>query len=207
MPTPIGAGVTASTDFPTTLGAIQPSYGGGPGDAFLVSLDGLGRTATYATYLGGIGTDQGVCIDKNAAPDPTFKCEGDPATLLPNRQGIVYNEAQAGYLVGVLAAGITKSGFFYHFKDKGELAELFATTGYPSPIGIAIFPDLSEPTRYGVYAGQGSILVTPDSSGPVRAPRPWRDRRGGCDGSGIRFRARSRSGGHGRSAPAPGATV
>jgi len=56
-----------------------------------------------------IGTDQGVCIDKNAAPDPTFKCEGDAATLLPNRQGIVYNEAQAGYLAGVVAASITKT--------------------------------------------------------------------------------------------------
>jgi basic membrane protein A and related proteins len=56
-----------------------------------------------------IGTDQGVCIDKNAAPDPTFKCEGDPATLLPNRQGIVYNEAQAGYLAGVVAASISKT--------------------------------------------------------------------------------------------------
>lgn len=56
-----------------------------------------------------IGTDQGVCIDKNAAPDPKFKCEGDPATLLPNRQGIVYNEAQAGYLAGVVAASISKT--------------------------------------------------------------------------------------------------
>ena len=42
-------------------------------------------------------------------------------------------------------------------KDKAELAELFATIGYPSPIGIAIFPDLSEPTRYGVYAGQDGL--------------------------------------------------
>ena len=42
-------------------------------------------------------------------------------------------------------------------KDKGELVELFATTGYPAPIGIAIFPDLSDPTTYGVYAGQGGL--------------------------------------------------
>jgi endothelin-converting enzyme/putative endopeptidase len=42
-------------------------------------------------------------------------------------------------------------------KDKGGLVELFATTGYPSPVGVAIFPDLSEPTRYGVYAGQGGL--------------------------------------------------
>ena len=38
-----------------------------------------------------------------------------------------------------------------------ELAELFATIGYPSPIGMAIFPDLSDPTRYGVYAGQAGL--------------------------------------------------
>jgi len=42
-------------------------------------------------------------------------------------------------------------------KDKGGLVELFATTGYPSPIGVAIFPDLAEPTHYGVYAGQGGL--------------------------------------------------
>jgi endothelin-converting enzyme/putative endopeptidase len=42
-------------------------------------------------------------------------------------------------------------------KDKGELVELFATVGYPSPVGVSIFPDLSEPTRYGVYAGQGGL--------------------------------------------------
>jgi basic membrane protein A len=56
-----------------------------------------------------IGTDQGVCIDEKAAPDPKFGCKGDPATLLPNRQGIVYNEAQAGYLAGVVAASISKT--------------------------------------------------------------------------------------------------
>ena len=42
-------------------------------------------------------------------------------------------------------------------RDKGELVELFATIGYPSPVGVSIFPDLSEPTRYGVYAGQGGL--------------------------------------------------
>jgi basic membrane protein A len=57
-----------------------------------------------------IGTDQSVCIDEQGAPDPTFACKGDPATLLPNRQGIIYNEAQAGYLAGVVAASISKTG-------------------------------------------------------------------------------------------------
>ncbi len=42
-------------------------------------------------------------------------------------------------------------------RDSGELVELFATTGYPSPVDIAIFPDLAEPTRYAVYASQGGL--------------------------------------------------
>ena len=42
-------------------------------------------------------------------------------------------------------------------KDKGELVDLFATVGYPSPVGVGIFPDLPNPTRYAVYAGQGGL--------------------------------------------------
>jgi putative endopeptidase len=42
-------------------------------------------------------------------------------------------------------------------KDRGELIDLFATTGYESPVGVSIYPDLSEPTRYAVYAGQSGL--------------------------------------------------
>ncbi len=57
-----------------------------------------------------IGVDQGVCIDETGAPDPNFGCKGDAAKLLPNYQGLIYNEAQPGYLVGIVAASISKSG-------------------------------------------------------------------------------------------------
>ena len=45
-----------------------------------------------------------------AIPDPTFACAGDAATLLPNYQGIVFAEAQPGYLAGIVAASISESG-------------------------------------------------------------------------------------------------
>ena len=52
-----------------------------------------------------IGVDQGICIDENADPDPTFGCAGDAAALLPNYQGIVFAEKQAGiWLVSSLPA-------------------------------------------------------------------------------------------------------
>lgn len=57
-----------------------------------------------------IGVDQGICVDETGAPDPTFGCKGDAATLLPNYQGIVFAEEQAGYLAGIVAASISKTG-------------------------------------------------------------------------------------------------
>lgn len=57
-----------------------------------------------------IGVDQSICVDENGAPDATFTCAGDAATLLPNYQGIVFAEEQAGYLAGIVAGSISKTG-------------------------------------------------------------------------------------------------
>jgi putative endopeptidase len=42
-------------------------------------------------------------------------------------------------------------------KTKAEVAELFATRGYTSPVGIGITPDLDDPTRYVVTVGQAGL--------------------------------------------------
>jgi basic membrane protein A and related proteins len=57
-----------------------------------------------------IGVDQGICVDEQAVPDPTFTCAGDAAALLPNYQGIIFAEAQPGYLAGIVAGSLTESG-------------------------------------------------------------------------------------------------
>ena len=57
-----------------------------------------------------IGVDQGICVDAEGVGDPTFTCAGDAATLLPNYQGIVFAEEQAGYLAGIVAASISETG-------------------------------------------------------------------------------------------------
>jgi uncharacterized repeat protein (TIGR01451 family) len=54
------AGQTSSSDFPTTVGAIQFNYNGGPGDAFVTKVNPAvpGRNGiVYSTYFGGIGTE------------------------------------------------------------------------------------------------------------------------------------------------------
>jgi hypothetical protein len=63
-------GYTASTNFPTTPGAFQMSYGGGSGgsyDAFVTKLNPTGTALVYSTYLGGAGDDRGSGIAVDAA--------------------------------------------------------------------------------------------------------------------------------------------
>jgi basic membrane protein A len=76
---------------------------------FLIGTD-TAKAAKANPDIKFVGVDQGVCVDENGAPDATFACKGDAATLLPNYQGIVFAEAQPGYLAGIVAASISKSG-------------------------------------------------------------------------------------------------
>ncbi|PYX55174.1 MAG: hypothetical protein DMG76_18980, partial [Acidobacteria bacterium] len=44
------AGVTSSTNFPTTSGAFQPTYPGGPNDFFVSKVNATGSALVYSTY-------------------------------------------------------------------------------------------------------------------------------------------------------------
>jgi hypothetical protein len=54
-------GETASTNFPT-VNAIQPAFGGGAFDAFVLKLNAVGSSLIYSTFLGGSGSDSGRSI-------------------------------------------------------------------------------------------------------------------------------------------------
>src|SRR5207247_6974531 len=55
-------GGTQSTNFPTTPGAFQTTYGGGDFDAFVTKVNPTGSGLVYSTYLGGNGKDVGFGI-------------------------------------------------------------------------------------------------------------------------------------------------
>jgi Beta-propeller repeat len=53
-------GFTSSTDFPTTPGAFQRTFAGGPDDSFVAKLNHDGTGLIFSTYLGGTGDDLGI---------------------------------------------------------------------------------------------------------------------------------------------------
>jgi hypothetical protein len=64
------AGLTLSTNFPATTGALRVSladYNGSPffGDAFVTKLNSAGNGAVYSTYIGGLDSDiaKGIAVD------------------------------------------------------------------------------------------------------------------------------------------------
>jgi beta-propeller repeat-containing protein len=62
-------GTTWGANFPTTLGAFQPVFGGGPTDAFVTKLHSTGSVLVYSSYLGGVGDDpaKGIALDANGS--------------------------------------------------------------------------------------------------------------------------------------------
>ncbi len=53
------------SDFPTTAGAFQTTFGGGADDVFVTKLNPTGSALVYSTFLGGSGNEegQGIAVD------------------------------------------------------------------------------------------------------------------------------------------------
>jgi basic membrane protein A len=57
-----------------------------------------------------IAVDVAPCVDETGAPDSKYACKGDASKLLPKLIGITFQEDQAGYMAGIVAASVSKSG-------------------------------------------------------------------------------------------------
>jgi uncharacterized repeat protein (TIGR01451 family) len=81
------AGGTSSTNFPTTEGAFQPAFGGGPYDAFVTKVNANGSALVYSTYLGGNNWE---------TPPPNFCFAG----ICAGFGGIAVDESGSAYVTG-----------------------------------------------------------------------------------------------------------
>ena len=144
--------------------------------------EGATIIVTYGFALGGdttiaakanpevsfIGIDQFICVDEAGAPaksDPvTAAClgKGDPSKVLPNYQGLVFNEAQAGYLAGVAAGSLTKTNTI------GTVGGIFSIPPVPQYMGgyengaMSVNPDIK------VLSDFVSTDITKAFTDPVR---------------------------------------
>jgi hypothetical protein len=79
----------ASPGFPVAPGVLQPTFGGGLGDAFVAKLTPDGSGVVYATYLGGSGSDRALAIAVDGAGDAYLAGETDAvATDFPTVNAI-----------------------------------------------------------------------------------------------------------------------
>ncbi len=78
-------GQSYSTNFPTTANAYQKTFGGGAENAFVARYTAAG-SLSYATYLGGSGTDEGFGVAVDGAGD-TFVTGNTSSANFPTTAG------------------------------------------------------------------------------------------------------------------------
>ncbi len=94
------SGTTYSTDFPTTPGAFDTTFGGGCSpsspcpDAFVVKLNATGAALAYSTYLGANGSDVGGGIDVDA--EGNAYVTGTASNVFPTTPGAFDSGSCAG---------------------------------------------------------------------------------------------------------------
>jgi hypothetical protein len=144
-------GITASTDFPT-VNPLQPTFGGGRDDAFVVKFDGLANVV-YATYLGGSANDRGfgIAADTSGAYVTGTTFSNDFPTM---------NPFQTVYQGG---GGIGGDAFLAKFSPGGSTL-LFSTYlgGGEGDAGRGVMVD-----------GSGNVYITGDTQStnfPIVSP-------------------------------------
>lgn len=190
-------GFTGSSDFPTTNGAVQSTFGGGtatfeevPVDAFAAKLNPSGSRLVYSTYLGGSGDDvgNGVVLDHGGnayytgfseSPDfPTTPGTLKPSygTPPPQLNGFVTKLNPAGRMVwSTYLGGPTRdSGWGIGVDARHDVYVSGSTIG-----GFPVTPGATQPTFGGV---RDWFVAKLDRSG---ASLEWATYLGGSDFDGL----------------------
>jgi hypothetical protein len=107
-------GATHSSNFPVTPGAFDPIYGGGPwDDAFVAKLNPAGSALTYATFLGGSGSEigWGITVDGGGSAYVTGITSSPGFPNTPNAFDASYNGGGGDVFVARLNAGGSGLGY------------------------------------------------------------------------------------------------
>ncbi len=144
-------GATSGT-FPTTVGALKTTYGGGANDGFLAKLDPTASTLLYSTYLGGTGDDAASSFALDANGD--WYVAGYSSGSFPTTVGAVQTTFGGG----------TSDTFFMKIGGTGVPLAVNPTSANVPPLGAQSF---------GASGGSGSgytyTLQTNASGGSINS--------------------------------------
>ena len=123
-------GSTSSASFPTTAGAFDTSYNGGPPDAYVLKLAAAGDSLVYSTFLGASATEFALAIAVDAS-GAAFVAGGTHSSLFPTTPG-AFDESFDG---GSSDAFVTKLG---PAGDTLVYSTALGTGGFDSVSGIDV---------------------------------------------------------------------
>ncbi len=156
-------GYTASANFPTT-GAVDPSFGGGGTDAFVVKLSPDGSRAIYTTYVGGDGQDAGtgIAVDAGGNAYVAGYTSSSDFPLASAIQGAQRGMADA-FVLKLGPTGSTLSYSTYLGGDELDLGSDVAVDAAGNAYVTGVTESADFPTVraiQGVYGGEKDAFLT-----------------------------------------------
>jgi hypothetical protein len=153
-------GTTQSSNFPTTSGTVQPVWGGGQSDGFVVTLDAASGARRAATYIGGESADALTCV---ALGNGRIAVAGTTAstTLSANAHQQQLAGLEDGY-VAVLSVQLTSRLWSTYYGGRGF--DAIAGIAVASDGSIVIGGTTNSPNTGQAIAaglGEGSQRATP----------------------------------------------
>lgn len=141
------AGYTNSTNLPTAS-AVQPGYGGGFNDAFVVRLPASGNQLTYSTYVGGNGDDSGenLAVDASGSAYVVGRTVSSNFPLVNARQSTPGGGASDAFVTKLSPSGTGIVYSTYHGGNYDEFAYGCALDSAGSLVVVGITLSTNFPT-------------------------------------------------------------
>jgi hypothetical protein len=161
------AGITSSSNFPTTAGAFQTIYGGGSSDLFVTKLNATGTALIYSTYLGGSGSDGnsvpgGGFIAVDGSGD-AYVTGGTSSTNFPTTAGAFQTSLRGTQNAFVTELNVTGTALVYSTYLGGngsDSARGIALDSFGDAYVTGSTSSTNFPTTAGAYQTTGTVFVT-----------------------------------------------
>ncbi len=159
-------GYTNSTNFPTTAGAFQTTYGGTV-DAFVTKLNPTGSGLVYSTYLGGSASDigNGIAVDSLGS---AYVAGYTNSTNFPTAAGAFQTTLGGGFIGDAFVTQLNTAGSALVYStylggSDDDLGFDIAVDAFPSPNAYVTgrTSSINFPTTAGAFqlTGQGAFAA------------------------------------------------